>query len=208
MAIVRPKRGEAFNGRRVTLNEGNGPFSPTLYSLETLDTLTVGASDRLYVTHALAYAQTAVYASISHDDANRVSAATIVTATDDAGGDSIVIAGDYALLFRSGRSATVANSTANDGTYTTTGATYDATTNQTTIEFAAGTLSDGTDDGDITANLTHFNQFIFLEMRGANYHTLAFGEEGIPLPVGHTLSFSPGGNSQAEMIVRGYIIRG
>ena len=208
MAIVRPKRGENFNGRLSTLNQGNGPFSPTLYSLETLDTLTVGVSDQLYVTHALVFPQTAVYASVSTDDANRLANATIITATDDAGGDSIVIAGNYARLFRAGRSATIANSTANDGTYPTTGATYSATTNQTTIEFAAGTLTDGTDDGDITANLTHFNQFIFVEMRGASYHTLAFGEEGIPMPVGHTFSFLPGGNSQSQMIVHGYIIRG
>jgi len=80
------------------------------------------------------------------------SAVSVVLFVDGgAGEDTVSISGDRSLEFESGRVFTVANDSDNDGSYTSTGATYDSTTGNTTINVATASWSGVTSDGDITS---------------------------------------------------------
>lgn len=206
MSEIRPARGEVFNGRfRGTVSTGT---ELELYSNDTLAPLTIGPDDQLYLQNSFLLPQTSNYGYLLSDDADLVQAASIVAATDTAGGDSLTIAGDYARQMRAGRLVTIANSTNNDGQETTTGATYDADTDQTTITFAAGTLTSATADGDLTADITLFEGLRFMEIRGAANVEKSFGPEGTPLPRGHRIIIGQDTANVITAIARGYIVRG
>ena len=86
-------------------------------------------------------------------DMDDLANAEAITAIADggAGEDSVTIDGNRAQEFESGRVFDIANSTANDGQYTSTGATYDEDADETTITVATASWTDTTVDGDITS---------------------------------------------------------
>ena len=86
-------------------------------------------------------------------DADLSVARAIVTATDGGGSeDELVVAGDHSAEFAQGRTLVIANSTANDGTYvTSSAAVYASVPDQTTISIPTASLTDETNDGDITS---------------------------------------------------------
>lgn len=105
--------------------------------------------------------------ALSYDPAANTTTITVASVTDgtddgtfattyfgpieaDASANTFTIGGDQRELFAVGRLFRVHGSTGNDNSdnnYTTTGASYDATANQTTISVAS--VADGTDDGYI-----------------------------------------------------------
>lgn len=113
----------------------------------SLAAVTVGAAEFLAVfaaaLHTAAGGDTALFF-----DNEGLSAARAIVAADDSG-NTFTVAGEHTDEFRAGRDFEVANSSANDGSYTSTGATYDSANDQTIISVAS--VSDGTDDGDITS---------------------------------------------------------
>jgi len=86
-------------------------------------------------------------------DMDDLASAEAITAITDggAGEDTVTIAGNREQEFEAGRVFDIANSTANDGTYTSTGSSYDSTADATTINVATASWTDTTADGDITS---------------------------------------------------------
>ncbi len=150
--------GDSYKGQglevhaELSTTDASTPLPLPITEQATNATVSIGVTDFLSLVAAQLYIVATGAAALFFDSAALASAVAIVAATDGgAGEDSITIAGDRAAEFAAGRVFTVANSTANDGSYTSTGATYNATTGQTTITIATASLTDETGDGDITS---------------------------------------------------------
>lgn len=82
-----------------------------------------------------------------------VAEAIVAIADGGAGEDTVNVAGDRSIEFEAGRSFVIANSTANDGTFVSTGAVYDVVADETTISVVTASWTDTTVDGDITTTI-------------------------------------------------------
>lgn len=115
--------------------------------------VTVGSAERLAVTLASIVTVVSGDSAIFFDFEDLASAEAITAIVDGGGGeDTVTISGNRLDEFGAGRIFVIANSTANDGTYTSTGAAYDSSTDATTINVATASWTDTTVDGDITSN--------------------------------------------------------
>lgn len=116
--------------------------------------ISVGTGERLALHYAFLFIQTSAggHSRLYWDNDSLSSARDIDSFVDGgAGEDSMVLEGDLADEFRAGRPFTIANDSDNNGNYTSTGATYDADADQTTVTVATGSWSGTTADGDVTS---------------------------------------------------------
>jgi len=100
-------------------------------------------------------------------DADDLSSAEAITGVD-ATLDTVTVAGDRQAEFRAGRTFDIANSTGNDGSYTSAGATYDASEDETIVETVED-LTDATVDGDVTSDAVVFeDQIVWRQMNNVD----------------------------------------
>lgn len=122
------------------------------YEQKTNAPQTIGPAEYLSLSFAKVVATTAGDTALFFDQDDLASGEAIVAIVDGGGGeDTVNVAGDRAQEFEAGRPFVIANSTANDGAYISTGAVYDEVLDETTISVATGSWTDTTVDGDITS---------------------------------------------------------
>jgi len=130
-------------------------FNPAASAVSGYTTpISVAADERLVLTHVQTFVQlvTAGLAQVFFDNDNLSSARAIASFGDNGGAeDTMVLAGDLADEFRAGRIFTIANDTDNNGAETSTGATYDADADTTTVTVVTASWSGVTADGDVTS---------------------------------------------------------
>jgi len=115
----------------------------------------IGVDERLVIQQVAAFNGTAGNNDVYFDNNVLTAAFTPILFVDGGGGEDTVVltdSGDLTDMFRVGRLFTVDNDTNNDGQHTSTGATFDAATNATTVTVATGSWTGVVSDGDVTAD--------------------------------------------------------
>lgn len=152
--------------------------------------LTLTAEDYLAVYTGQAYGRETVTTNVQiiqvfFDNQDLASAAPITGVSTTA--NTYTVAGDRENEFRAGRTFTVANSTGNDGGKTSTGATYSAIDDATTITVSS--VTNATVDGDITSARLQQDEYTFW----TSASTVESGDTPLPFPepvtggLGHAL---------------------
>ncbi|MCC7147124.1 MAG: hypothetical protein IT443_11820 [Phycisphaeraceae bacterium] len=201
-------RGQEIKGVVHSANAST-PVALEIFDQGTCKKVVPAATERLAVVTALAAAAATGDTSLFFDKPTFTAYNITALADGGSGEDTVSIAGEHTEEYSTGRSFTIAGATGNDGTYTSTGATYNATTGNTDIKIATTSLTQvATVDGNITGarSVTAAGTIARLTVANNGGVMPAFVNSEMVGPAGWGVYFKAASGA-ADAIFTGYLLK-